>query len=702
MLETTEVTEGFKLPVIFQYITLLFLTVICIEVNIKRDLIIVSIILLSSIKLSAKVDSLTHLFFTSKSKETRIDAAIQLGRHYRGLELDSLKAYGLRLEQLGKPAHRKALVQGHLFQGIYHYQKSEFDSAIIQFRNQLRIAQQDNDSAQIAHALNNLGATYSNQGSSQTGIKYYRDAFRIKQEAGLEDDAMETLYNICVAMIENTAAYSEKEIDKYLRMVEKHWVNKTDRKVQLIYMYGAWSLSYSLRKIEPDSCLAYAKKALAEIGPEDEHALIYVLPSMAMAYHQKGDFKLAEETFLEALSANLKYGGVVDEVAITQLLIDLYLDLNRLDDAKKMLEKTNQLLKSLDDIRRTADNYDLWSKWYKKKQQWQNAYNALELSTQLKDSLNKKENALEIVSMRNLIEEERLEFENNLLTAERDLQKQKAEKEKARRNVFLALAMGVLVITLLLWRQYRQKNRHNQQLEEFNHKLSVSERQLQQLNAAKDKYFSILSHDLRNPLMAFESLSEKLIHDEPEQQKVTALQMHQQSVSLRSLLNNILVWSKSQQGLIEMQPTAILWRELCEEALQLYAVEANQKHILLINDVPEEILVFADKQAMYTVIRNLVGNAMKYTQSGSIHITCREEGYKVYTTISDTGCGIPADKLSNIFQLSGKQQSGLGLMLCKELTESNGGKISISSEWSKGTDVSLELPTFKFYEDSHS
>jgi signal transduction histidine kinase len=657
---------------------------------------IMFLILLSSMKLSANVDSLTHLFFTSKSKETRIDAAIQLGRHYRGVELDSLKAYGLRLEQLGKPAHRKALVQGHLFQGIYHYQKSEFDSAIIQFRNQLRIAQQDNDSAQIAHALNNLGATYSNQGSSQTGIKYYRDAFRIKQEAGFEDDAMETLYNICVAMIENTAAYSEKEIDKYLRMVEEHWVNKTDKKVLLIYMYGAWSLSYSLRKIEPDSALAYANKALAEISPEDQHALIYVLPSKAMAYHQKGNFKEAEKTFLEALSANLKYGGVVDEVAITQLLIDLYLDLNRLDDAKKMLEKTDKLLESLDDIRRTADNYDLWSKWYKKKQQWQNAYNALELSTQLKDSLNKKENAIEIVSMRNLIEEERLEFDNNLLTAERDLEKQKAEKEKARRNVFLALALSILAIAGLLWYQYQRTNRYNQQLEDLNQQLSISEQQLQQLNSAKDKYFSILSHDLRNPLMAFESLSEKLLQDKPEQQRETAALMYRQSTALRNLLNNILIWSKSQQGLISSTPSALLWHELCSEALEIYSTEAEQKGVLLKLDVSQDCLAFADKQAMQTVLRNLAGNAMKFTERGEISIIAKEENGMIHTSICDTGIGISEEKLGSIFELSGKQQSGLGLVLCKELVEVNGGHMSIESHVGLGTKVNVRVPAFRY------
>ncbi len=237
-----------------------------------------------------------------------------------------------------------------------------------------------------------------------------------------------------------------------------------------------------------------------------------------------------------------------------------------------------------------------------------------------------------------------------------------------------------------------------------------SEKKLKELNATKDKFFSIIAHDLRNPLSNFQSISE-LLHQEydhynDEQKKQLIQSMLSSSISLNELLENLLKWSLSHRNELFLKPAKILLQPLVKESIAGVEHIANKKQVVVESCIQEEATVFADKNATHTILRNLISNALKFSRTnGVITILAKDESidgasYRVVQVV-DKGIGISQERLSNIFNVgvqsttvgtSQEKGSGLGLILCQELTEKQGGRIWIESEEGKGTTVSFSLP----------
>lgn len=230
--------------------------------------------------------------------------------------------------------------------------------------------------------------------------------------------------------------------------------------------------------------------------------------------------------------------------------------------------------------------------------------------------------------------------------------------------------------------------------------------ELQRLNHTKDKFFSIISHDLRGPVTSFQSLTRLFSHynKEGESDKIESLcsKVDQSVDNLNHLLENLLDWSLSQTNGIRCLSEVIPLKEFLQNISEIYRPNLSSKEINLILDVNEAICFRADRHTMATVFRNLISNAIKFTpRNGSIHIGASEEGASIRIELQDTGVGIDCAKLLNVFQLQGQRSThgtekekgtGLGLLLVKEFTELNEGTITIESVPGKGTQVTLLLP----------
>ena len=243
----------------------------------------------------------------------------------------------------------------------------------------------------------------------------------------------------------------------------------------------------------------------------------------------------------------------------------------------------------------------------------------------------------------------------------------------------------------------------------------VNQQKLIKLNATKDKFFSIVAHDLRNPISAFVSLAEYVLEngkdfDENEMDEI-ATQMHKDAKNTLMLLENLLEWSKSQSDDIKCDKETFALGELCNEVALQANISARAKNISL--DVAPDIAITvnADKNMLNTVLRNLVMNAIKFTnQGGRVEIKAEKvvnekdpkENEEVLITVSDTGVGIPQEHLPGLFDLSqntrkragtdNEKGSGLGLVICRDFIERHGGKIWAESEIGKGTDIKITMP----------
>ncbi|MFA9391090.1 MAG: ATP-binding protein [Prolixibacteraceae bacterium] len=239
--------------------------------------------------------------------------------------------------------------------------------------------------------------------------------------------------------------------------------------------------------------------------------------------------------------------------------------------------------------------------------------------------------------------------------------------------------------------------------------LKENEMYLKELNSAKDKFFSIISHDLKNPFNSIIGLSDLLIERIQEkdykgiEEFVKAIQDTAQHTM--SLLLNLLEWANSQTGNLKYQPEHLNIESLFNEVFSLVKPLANEKSILISTDVSSNSIVCADKAMISTVIRNLISNAIKFTYPlGKIEISVVQNKDETLVTIADSGVGINRDKIKDLFCIDkntstqgtqNEKGTGLGLHLCKEFIEKHGGQIWAESELGKGTSFHFSIPNFK-------
>lgn len=245
--------------------------------------------------------------------------------------------------------------------------------------------------------------------------------------------------------------------------------------------------------------------------------------------------------------------------------------------------------------------------------------------------------------------------------------------------------------------------RRIEEINKLNQDLRLSEQKLKETNAQKDKFFSLLAHDLRSPIGNFLQITEllKLQHQSlsPEQAGDFFNNLYGLADRTFKLLENLLIWSRSQLGHLEIQSTRFKLKTLLNDVVYLLEENLKAKNITFENDIPETLEVYADKNIVQTVCRNLIGNAIKFTyESGKIAVRCSgnesEESEKYVISVEDNGIGIAADKIDRIFNINedyttlgtkNEKGTGLGLILCKELIEKTGEKIWVESEYGKGT-----------------
>lgn len=235
---------------------------------------------------------------------------------------------------------------------------------------------------------------------------------------------------------------------------------------------------------------------------------------------------------------------------------------------------------------------------------------------------------------------------------------------------------------------------------------------LTKLNADKDKFFSIIAHDLRGPFNALlgnaQLLAERPELLEPHEFREMSQSIHRSAKAVYQLLDSLLIWAQLQQegGGMQCQPEPIKLKDLTEGTLAVLEQTAAQKEIILSNAIPANYWVQADRLMLETIIRNLVGNALKFTpRGGQVTVTGKngltsQAGW-VKVSVQDTGVGMSQADIARLFRLDTSHStpgtekekgSGLGLMICQEMVERNGGQIWVKSEAGQGTTVEFTVP----------
>lgn len=359
-------------------------------------------------------------------------------------------------------------------------------------------------------------------------------------------------------------------------------------------------------------------------------------------------------------------------------------------------------------------------------------YDSLKDYKKSRDYFEKKYNMLDTLNMdasEQMLNELQVEHELDkkeekirLLEKVKELKDKKLNDEQDLRNslILLLIVSGSLVVSTIFWVVFKHKTNNllsdkNRLLKETNNRLKESESHLQQVNSTKDKFFSIIAHDLRNPFTAIFSISELLekyydkFTEESRRHKIKIL--YDSTNRTLKLVENLLEWSRSQRGVIDYNPRKFDLKEIAEGEIFILQNSADMKKIKIKNELPDEKFVYVDENMVKTIFRNLINNAIKFTDTGGEITICSEcqkfniEAGKGYlpVIINDTGVGIPEEARKDIFEIDKKYTrkgtnneagTGLGLILCKEFIELHKGQIGVESEPGKGSSFYFTLPEY--------
>jgi len=398
-----------------------------------------------------------------------------------------------------------------------------------------------------------------------------------------------------------------------------------------------------------------ATKTLLEAREiEETHKLpvnVALIGAISFNYYNQNEFEKAEQFLLKGLKESIEKGKLDERKSFLQNISDLYKRQERYEEAMEYQNKMYALKDSIKGINQLNNLAEL----------------------EMKYETEQKEQAIKV-----------LEGEKRLA--------------ETQRVFFIIASVLLLSVVGLVFYQFRQRNKYAKVVERKNEQLS-------ELMSAKQKVFGVIAHDLKNPLSAFSNMSSVLAENidsfTKDEIRVFLEKFVKSSGDLRNLLNNLLQWSLSETGMLKMNPETFRVSELANQAIQPLRDYAQTKGIAVEMQLIDD-QVMADRKMIETVIRNLVSNALKFTETGgkvAVRTDKNEEGIKIEVT--DTGVGMEAEELQSLFdvkkdvsQIGDHQEkgTGIGLLLCKELVEKNGGKIWVESEKGKGSRFYFTIP----------
>lgn len=514
--------------------------------------------------------------------------------------------------------------------GNLHLRSHNYSQALEVFNQSLAISQQLQDKKGIATAWHDQARVYTELQQYERAKELYFDALRLKQGIGFR-----------------------KEEIMSLRGLGRVFLLQKNYKKALEYLNQALQISQELA-----------------IKREE----VQTLNDLGNFYAQQGNTRKALEFHQQALNKAFTEKEGFQIMETYQFLYNTYLKLNDQANFARFYKLHQQLVDSLGGSRDPVAEIKAMQEHYEKQ---------------------KKEK--EVVM---------LQKEKTLLKRQNELQKQKINRDSQIEALLVVALLLVIIVAAVLYNNYKFKHKANEQLTLLNSQLQKSQEELHLSNSMKDRLFSVIAHDLRAPLNTVSGFLNlmRLQKDAmtPEEIQELTSQMINSVKSTLDLLDNLLNWSRSQMGLMKKNIQLIDIEELIDDAFNLLALNAQSKNIKLIKNMEESCQAMVDGQMIDIVIRNLVSNAIKFTNTGSVTVHCRHVGTaQVEVSVQDTGVGIAQEDAQKLFKVDShfttegtnkEKGTGLGLLLCKELVEKNGGEIWVESEPEKGSNFKFVLP----------
>lgn len=695
------------------------------------------------------IDSLLTVVNNSSGIE-KVTAYDKISRKYWNINPDSSVHYAtLALTEAQKDKSDICFGEAYNCLGNAYSTKGDNETALKYYYKSKEYREQANDLVKVAFSLNNISLALKDLKRFSESISALKQAAELCYTAGDYQNEANMYQQIADQYrdfhdLNRALEYAIKAVNIYLNN------NIADGLANSYNFIG--SLHKDLKNI--DLAEDYYMKALdIWTKAKSDYGLSSAYNNLGIVYDTKGDNQKALEYYSKSLELSkkledpngisiaynnlgyiyIKINQLDNGIAAYQKSLEIskknndsesylntcnniaiaYLKKNDLAQSEKYVNTVVKDIKSVSDPLIVQETYKILSEINSKNGNYKKAYEYKKIELAYNDSLYNKQQTRNIIEMQTRFESEAKEREIQILKKDNDIKQLEFERQKFFQRILIVIALLFLIIIIVVAVSFRIINKSNNllaqkniELENANTKLKDSEKNLKELNATKDKLFSIIAHDLKNPfnaLMGFSDLLDRNYTFLSEEERLEYIGVISDSTqNLYKLLDNLLQWTRTQTGTITYVPEEFNLYTLIQQEVDILTPNSEKKKISISINVNEDITVFADKNSIATVVRNLVSNAIKFTSNGGwIGIAAETKENQAVISVSDSGVGIKSDDIEKIFMLDGsfttkgtanESGTGLGLLLCKEFVEKNNGKIWVDSLKGKGSSFYFTLP----------
>jgi signal transduction histidine kinase len=620
-----------------------------------------------------RLDSLLQLAAEAPQDTALARLYYQIGDKYEDTEIEKAKAY---YRKVGELSDRLDWNEGrYMFSAGYAgllNRENLTDSALVILQKALALAEREGNEIWTANILCNIGISYFyGKDWYETALNYYMRALPIYERTN--DKNLQTVYYL-MSQISNMLNNMEKAVE----YGEKAVALNREYPYSLIVLASAYSSSHQYEKAE-----SYYEEALRICELQNN---IYV---MAGIYLNLGEIAMSifdldksEKYVLQSLKIFRQYGMDYNMNIIVLSRIELLR--GNFAKSEEYIKEALRTAEEKDELEEKRACYTILSELAIAQRKYRE-------NVQYREKMDLVEKEIASTTALRAAEEMSAKYETEKKNLEIERQQQVIRSQNMQRALLAGGIAGCVVILLLLWYMLRLRTRRNHSLAE--------------INLTKDKFFSIISHDLKNPAVSQRDALQVLAKNARSWDADTLADYHGELLKSADgqveLIMNLLSWSKLQTGRMTCTPATFVLTDLLPN-LSLIRKMASNKNIAFTVQIPENTLITADSNILATVIRNLLINAVKFTPSGGqVMLSVEATANSIYTfTVSDTGIGMSKEQINNLFRLdsthsqrgtAGEQGSGLGLIVCRELLEKQGATLLVESEEEKGSKFSFKL-----------
>jgi len=665
-----------------------------------------------------KIDSIKALNLVEKDNKTIADNLNNIANIYSDSDIDSAYFYANKgLSTSKQISYKNGEAGAYYLLSYFNDREGKVNEAIENMQNAIKLFTELKDSSYLVACYNNLGVLYSYGTDQKTSLEYFIKAMNLAETIN-ETFALSEAYSNIGTFYEYLEEYGSA-LKYYTKALEIDIKSNSKHNIALSYI-TIGNVNLKLQRLEnARDSLKKAQKLISVVTDNYRQTELYI--NLAKYYLETNQLDSAADHINFAKELNDKYN--YDRLNADILLFD-----GDFMFRKKNYKECLRIYDEAYDIYSKLKIHDNFNNIYRNKStafselgMHDKAYKMLQLAQQITDEFKPNEIAKVLGEFEHA---EALKEEKNKLKLEQEVQFQKNKSEliliRAKLHGAIISIVFLVIITGLVVYFYFAKRKHNEQLEE-NYKiiqeqkslleesflnLKSNEKKLSQLNATKDKFFSIIAHDLKNPFNVLMGLSDIVItdpdvrHSEEFEQIIDGI--FQTAKSGYNLLENLLEWARSQTGELEYKPGFWAIGEIISLNTNLFRESAKAKSIEICILNKSDYKIYADYNMVNFIVRNLMNNAIKFSyQNSKIEISQELKDDLYIFTIQDYGIGMNRETQEKLFKIesthpisgtANEKGTGLGLIICKEFIEKNAGNIWVESAEGEGSSFHFSLP----------